>query len=384
MGARRLNQAEKAEIWRRWREGEPLTEIAKALGRAHSPMGDEIARHGGIAPPERRRNERHLSLAEREEISRGMCAGETQAEIARRLGRSRSTISRELGRCGSRAQYRAARADRDAWERARRPKPYRLAQYPRLQAWVSEKLQQQWSPRQIAATLKMNFANDETMRVSPETIYRSLYVQARGVLKQELLQHLRLQRRLRRSRKSLGPKAKRQGQIVHAISISERPAEIEDRAVPGHWEGDLLVGTPTSQIATLVERHSRFVILVKVPSKDTHTVVRALRKRVLTLPQQLRRSLTWDRGLELAQHKQFTLDTNVQVYFCDPHSPWQRGSNENTNGLLRQYFPKGESLSGYSQADLDAVALRLNTRPRETLGFRTPAEKFAECVASIG
>lgn len=384
MGARRLNQAEKAQIWRRWREGEPLVEIAKALGRHHTTMGDEIARHGGIMPRARRRHERNLSLAEREEISRGICLGENQAQIARRLGRARSTISRELKRSGGGARYRAESAERGAWERARRPKSYRLAQYPRLQAWVSEQLQRQWSPEQISATLKMRFPDDKTMQVSAETIYRSLFVQARGVLKEALLQQLRLQRRVRRARQSLRPQAKRPGQIVEAISISARPAEVADRAVPGHWEGDLLIGTPTSQIATLVERHSRFVILVKVPSKDTHTVVAALRKRVLTLPQQLRRSLTWDRGLELAQHKQFTLDTQVQVYFCDPHSPWQRGSNENTNGLLRQYFPKGKSLSGHSQAQLDEIALRLNTRPRKTLGFRTPADKFAECVASTG
>jgi IS30 family transposase len=381
MGARRLNQAERAEIWRRWHKAEPLCEIAKALGREQTSVGDEITRHGGIAPRPRRRNARHLSLAEREEISRGVCLGERGAQIARRLGRSGSTISRELRRCGTKAQYRAERADRDAWQQACRPKPCRLAESVQLRTWVAEKLQQQWSPEQIATALKMTFPDDQTMRVSAETIYRSLYVQARGALKKELLQHLRLQHRVRRSRQSLSPKAKRRGQIVEAISISERPAEVADRAVPGHWEGDLLIGTHSSQIATLVERHSRFVMLLKVPARDTQTVVRALRKRILTLPEQLRRSLTWDRGLELAAHKQFTLDTKVQVYFCDPHSPWQRGSNENTNGLLRQYFPKGKALGGYSQAYLDSIALRLNTRPRKTLGFITPAQKFAQCVA---
>lgn len=381
---RRLSLAEKADLWRRWKEGQSLTQISQALGRGHSTLSWEVWRQGGIAAPERCRHKRTLSLAEREEISRGICQGDSQAAIARRLGRSRSTISRELGRNARVGGYRAVRADQRAWAQARRPKQCRLAQPSALQTWVTDKLQLQWSPQQIAATLKMSFPGDETMRVSHETIYRSLFIQARGVLKKELLGHLRHQRRLRRARQATRPGAKRRGQIVDAISVRERPAEAADRAVPGHWEGDLIIGSHRSQIVTLVERHSRFVILVKVPTRDTHTVVNALRKRMLSLPLQLRRSLTWDRGLELARHKDFTIATDVKVYFCDPHSPWQRGSNENTNGLLRQYFPKGTPLSGYSQTYLDEIALRLNQRPRKTLGFQTPADKLAHSVALTG
>ena len=381
---RRLSLADKAELWRRWRDGQSLTQIGQGLGRRHSTLTHEVYRHGGIAPYERCRHSRSLSLAQREEISRGICRGDTPAVIARHLGRSRSTITRELARNGGRHGYRAAAADQRAWDQARRPKPCRLAHPSALQAWVIGKLQLQWSPQQIATTLKMDFPDDETMRVSHETIYRSLFIQARGVLKKELMEHLRQQRRVRRARKATRPGAKRRGQIVDAVSIRERPAEVEDRAVPGHWEGDLIIGSHRSQIATLVERHSRFVILVKVSGRDTHTVVNALREKVLTLPVQLRRSLTWDRGLELAQHKQFTLDTEVKVYFCDPHSPWQRGSNENTNGLLRQYFPKSTPLSGFSQDYLDEIALRLNQRPRMTLGFQTPAAKLAQSVALTG
>lgn len=381
---RRLNVAEKADLWRRWKVGESLTQISQALARSYSTLKLEVSRQGGVAPHERHRHARHLSLVEREEISRGVCQGESQAQIARRLGRAPSTLSRELARNAPLGEYRAVAADQQAWDRARRPKECRLAQAPRLQQWVAEKLQMNWSPEQIAAALKMSFPHDETMRVSHETIYRSLFIQARGVLKKELLGHLRLQRRVRRARKATRPGAKRRGQIIDAISVRERPAQVEDRAVPGHWEGDLIIGSRGSQIATLVERHSRFVMLVKVSGRDTHTVVEAVSKKVLTLPQQLRRSLTWDRGLELARHKEFTLATDAQVYFCDPHSPWQRGSNENTNGLLRQYFPKGTPLSGYTQAQLDEVALQLNQRPRQTLGFITPAQKFAQCVASTG
>jgi IS30 family transposase len=250
----------------------------------------------------------------------------------------------------------------------------------KLQEIVAGKLILDWSPEQVSGWLKTEYPDDESMRVSHETIYRSLFIQARGVLKKELIQHLRFKRRIRRSRHGRDS-GHHKGQIVDAISIRERPAEIEDRAIPGHWEGDLIGGTKNSHIATLVERHSRFVMLVKVPSKDTATVVAALSQHVRRLPASLRRSLTWDRGLEMAQHKSFTVDTDVKVYFCDPQSPWQRGSNENTNGLLRQYFPKRTDLSGYSQAELDEVALRLNQRPRKTLGFQTPADRLQASVA---
>jgi IS30 family transposase len=256
-----------------------------------------------------------------------------------------------------------------------------LATHSKLQAIVAGKLIQDWSPKQIAGWLKLQYPNDQSMRVSHETIYRSLFIQARGALKQELVRHLRSQRRIRRSRHS-SVHGHSQGRIVDAISIRERPAEVEDRAVPGHWEGDLLRGARNSHVATLVERHSRFCMLVKVSGKDTATVVAALSQHVRQLPATLRRSLTWDRGLEMAQHKNFTMATDVQVYFCDPQSPWQRGTNENTNGLLRQYLPKNADLSRYSQAELDEIALRLNQSPRQTLGFRTPASTLQTSVAS--
>jgi len=302
-------------------------------------------------------------------------------EIAKSLERAVSTVSREVARHGGRPQYRATEADHQAWESASRPKRCLLAIHVKLQKIVAGKLILDWSPEQISGWLKVRYPQDESMRVSHETIYRSLFIQARGVLKQELIQHLRSKRRIRRSRQSR-ESGHHRGQIVDAISIRERPAEIEDRAIPGHWEGDLLGGTKNSHIATLVERHSRFVALVKVPSKDTATVVAALSRYVRKLPASLRRSLTWDRGLEMAKHKSFTVATNVQVYFCDPQSPWQRGSNENTNGLLRQYFPKRTDLSVHTQAELDKVALRLNQRPRKTLGFETPASRLRASVAT--
>jgi IS30 family transposase len=297
------------------------------------------------------------------------------------LQRAVSTVSREVARHGGRSQYRATDADQKAWESALRPKRCLLALHVRLQEIVAGKLILDWSPEQVSGWLKSQYLEDASMRVSHETIYRSLFIQARGVLKKELIQHLRFKRRIRRSRHARDS-GHHKGHIVDAISIRERPAEIEDRAIPGHWEGDLIGGTKNSHIATLVERHSRFVMLVKVPSKDTTTVVAALSQHICKLPATLRRSLTWDRGLEMAQHKSFTVDTEVKVYFCDPQSPWQRGSNENTNGLLRQYFPKRTDLSAHSQAELDEVALRLNQRPRKTLGFQTPADRLQASVAS--
>ena len=377
---RSISTAQRTELWQRWKGGQSMEEIARALQRRPSSVREVIVTRGGFGPAPRRRSRLALSLAEREEISRGVCASLSIREIARRIGRWPSTVCRELKRHGGRCHYRATFADRRAWDRTRRPKPCLLARNARLREVVAQKLSEQWSPQQIGGWLEQHFPADHSMRVSHETIYRSLFIQARGVLKKELLAQLRSRRRLRRSRQAHHAHEGR-GQIVDAISIRERPAEVTDRAVPGHWEGDLLVGGKNSQIATLVERHSRFVMLMKVPSKDTATVVRVLSRQVRKLPNELRRSLTWDRGLELAAHKRFTVATDVAVYFCDPHSPWQRGSNENTNGLLRQYFPKGQQLSGYSQAYLNRIALRLNQRPRQTLGFKTPADILHATVA---
>ena len=372
---------QRVEVWRRWKAGESLHAIGRALGRNNEVIHLLLKRHGGIAPPIRHRSPSSLTLAEREDISRGIACGSSIRGIAQGLHRCASTISREVARHGGRARYRANEADQQAWESALRPKPCLLATHTTLREIVASKLMQDWSPEQISGWLKWQFPQDEGLRVSHETIYRSLFLQARGALKKELIQHLRSKRRIRRSRHS-SVHGHSQGKIVDAISIRERPAEVEDRAIPGHWEGDLLRGTRNSHVATLVERHSRFCMLVKVPGKDTTTVVAALSRHVRTLPATLRRSLTWDRGLEMAQHKSFTMATDVQVYFCDPQSPWQRGSNENTNGLLRQYLPKKADLSCYSQSDLDEIALRLNQRPRKTLGFETPADRLQASVAS--
>jgi len=336
---------------------------------------------GGIAPVARRRSRHSLTLAEREDISRGIASGSSLREIARRLHRAASTVSREISRHGGRPGYRAHAADDRAWESALRPKKCLLAVSRKLRNIVTSKLILDWSPEQISGWLRTQFPDDASMRVSHETIYRSLFIQARGVLKKELMDHLRSKRRMRRSRQATVSGQSR-GQIVDAISIRERPAEVEDRAVPGHWEGDLLSGSKNSYIATLVERHSRFAMLIKVRSKETEAVVAALSEHVRKLPATLKRSLTWDRGLEMANHKDFTVATDVQVYFCDPQSPWQRGTNENTNLLLRQYFPRGTDLSGYSQEQLDQVSLLLNQRPRKTLGFLTPADKLQASVAS--
>ena len=367
-------------MWSRWKAGQSLHEIGRTFGKDHVSIQFMLAQHGGIAPAVRRRSPLTLTLEERENISRGIACGSSICEIAKGLQRAVSTVSREVARHGGRPLYRATDADQQAWESALRPKRCLLATHVKLQEIVAGKLILDWSPEQISGWLKSQYPEDESMRVSHETIYRSLFIQARGVLKQELIQHLRFQRRIRRSRQARDS-GHHKGQIVDAISIRERPAEIEDRAIPGHWEGDLIGGTKNSHIATLVERHSRFTMLIKVSSKDTATVVAALTQHVGKLPVSLRRSLTWDRGLEMAQHKSFTVDTEVKVYFCDPQSPWQRGTNENTNGLLRQYFPKRTDLSGYTQEELDKVALRLNQRPRKTLGFETPADRLQASVA---
>src|SRR5271163_4358391 len=378
-----LSAAQRTELWSRWKAGQSLHVIGRAFGKPHNSIHGFLSQHGGIVPSVRRRSLLVLTAVEREDISRGLASGSSLRDIAKGLERAASTVSREVARHGGRPEYRATEADQRAWDSTLRPKRCLLAMHVKLQEVVASKLILDWSPEQISGWLKIRYADDESMRVSHETIYRSLFIQARGVLKKELVGHLRSKRRIRRSRHSRIFKDSR-GQIVDAISIRERPAEIEDRAIPGHWEGDLIGGTKNSHIATLVERHSRFVMLVKVPSKDTATVVAALRQHIGKLPATLRRSLTWDRGLEMAQHKSLTVDTEVKVYFCDPQSPWQRGSNENTNGLLRQYFPRGTDLSGYTQADLDKVALRLNQRPRKTLGFQTPASRLQESVASTG
>src|SRR6267142_1866740 len=378
-----LSAEQKLDVWRRWKAGQTLHEIGRAFGKDHNSIRCLVSRHGGIAPAVRRRALLALTLREREEISRGLASGSSIREIAKSLERPGSTVSREVARHGGRPAYRASQADGEAWESALRPKRCLLSIHVKLQKIVASKLILDWSPEQISGWLKTQYPRDESMRVSHETIYRSLFIQARGVLKKELLEHLRSKRRIRRSQHSRIFKDGR-GQIPEAISIRERPAEVEDRAIPGHWEGDLLRGSGNSHIATLVERHSRFVMLIKVPSRDTVEVVGALSKHVRKLPATLRRSLTWDRGLEMAKHKDFTVATDVKVYFCDPQSPWQRGSNENTNGLLRQYFPKGTDLSVHSQAYLNKVARQLNERPRETLQFETPAERFNACVASTG
>jgi IS30 family transposase len=374
---------QKSELWRRWKAGQSLHEIGRAFGKEHSSIRCLVARHGGIVPAVRRRSRRVLTAVEREDISRGIASGASLRKIAQLLDRAASTVSREVVRHGGRPEYRANEADQRAWDSALRPKRCLLAIQEQLGEIVASKLLLDWSPEQISGWLKTEYPHDESLRVSHETIYRSLFIQARGVLKKELLGHLRSKRRIRRSQHARIYKDSR-GQIVEAISIRERPAEVADRAIPGHWEGDLLSGSKNSHIVTLVERHSRFTTLIKVPSKDTAVVVAALARHARKLPAALRRSLTWDRGLEMAQHKTFTMATDVKVYFCDPQSPWQRGSNENTNGLLRQYFPRRTDLSGYTQADLDQVALRLNQRPRKTLGFQTPASKLQQSVASTG
>lgn len=377
------SQSQKALMWERWRQGATLHQIAALFDRSHTSVQGILARHGGICPPERCRSAVALTLAEREEISRALAEGKSIRSIAARLGRSPSTISRELRRNGGADNYRAVQADEAAWDRARRPQRCKLAKNRPLAKLVSEKLRQSWSPQQISGWLQHTYPSEQSCQVSHETIYRSLYIQARGALKRELLQHLRRTRGMRRSR-HYTQKTENHGRIVDAVSISERPASVEDRAVPGHWEGDLLFGSHNSQIATLVERQTRYVMLAKLHGKDTETVVNALIKHARKLPDDLYKSLTWDRGKEMAAHKQFTLATDIQVYFCDPQAPWQRGSNENTNGLLRQYLPKGIDVSTYSQARLNAIARQLNQRPRKTLGYQTPAELFSQRVALTG
>lgn len=380
---RMFTAAESAEVWDRWQRGEGLKLIGRVFGRTSSAIFAHLKPHGGIRPARRRRARRALSFNEREEISRGIAAGGSLRSIAVKLHRAPSTISREVRRGGGLSRYRAATADQRAWHRALRPKPCKLARHDRLRQLVAARLEENWSPEQIAGWLKHTYPDDEAYRVSHETIYRSLFVQARGVLKKDLQAHLRSGRAIRRSRHA-SSKGDQRGSIVDAISIRERPASVEDRAVPGHWEGDLLCGSSNSYIVTLVERHSRYVLLAKVANRDSRSVITALIDQAKRLPDELLKSLTWDRGKEMAEHKRFTLATDAAVYFCDPQSPWQRGSNENTNRLLRQYFPKGTNLAVHSQERLDEIARQLNQRPRKTLGYETPAERFQACVATIG
>jgi len=377
----KYTEEQKAEIWNRWKRGESLRAIGRVFDRPSSSIFVQLAPTGGIRPVARKRSGEALTLSEREEISRGIAARQSMRSIAIHLDRAPSTISREVKRNGGVDRYRASRADKAAWDRAHRPKACKLAMNPELRDAVSIKLELEWSPQQIAGWLKYMYPGDESRQVSHETIYKTLFIQARGALRKELQQHLRSKRAIRKSLHT-DKEQDRRGQIPDMVSISERPASVEDRALPGHWEGDLIAGSKNSYIATLVERHTRYVMLMKVDDRKTETVINALIKHSKRLPEELYQSLTWDRGKELTDHKRFTLATDVKVYFCDPSSPWQRGSNENTNGLLRQYFPKGTDLSVHSQEHLDFIARRLNERPRQTLNFRTPAERFNACVAS--
>ena len=376
-----FNAEQRADIWDRWQRGESMRSIGRLFERESSSIYSLLQPSGGIRPPTRTRSRLALSLSEREEISRGVASQQSLRCMARRLKRSPSTISREIHRNGGYDGYRAAPADQAAWDRAHRPKRCKLARDRALAKVVAAKLKRQWAPQQIAGWLKRQHPEREEARVSHETIYRSLYIQARGVLKKELQACLRTQRAIRRS-KHASLKGQGLGTITHAISIKDRPASVKDRAVPGHWEGDLIAGTHNSYIATLVERQTRYVMLVKIAQKNADTVAAALTKHAQQLPTELYQSLTWDRGTEMANPRQFTLATDMAVYFCDPKSPWQRGSNENTNRLLRQYFPKGIDLSRYTQAQLNKVARQLNERPRKTLDYETPAERFQACVAA--
>lgn len=378
-----LSAAGKKELWQRWRGGESISDIARALDKVPGSVHGMIEVTGGISPPQRRRRRGALTPAEREEISRELATGESFQTIAARLGRPASTICREVNRNGGRSRYRAREAEEQASKRARRPKRCLLSLNERLRDVVARKLKEDWSPEQISGWLKKHYPDDEAMRISHETIYRTLFVQARGALKRELLAHLRSRRMMRRGR-SASTKGQPRGQIKEAVSIRERPPEAEDRAVPGHWEGDLLAGSRNTHIATLVERSSRFVMLVKVTGKDTESVVAALSEQIRRLPATMMETLTWDRGMEMAAHKKFTVATDICVYFCEPKSPWQRGTSENTNRLLRQYLPAKSDLSVYAQPDLDLIALKLNSRPRKTLGYSTPAATLTETVALTG
>lgn len=372
--------AQKEEMWNRWRRGESMHDIAALFDRYHSSVQRILTANGGVRLAPRRRSNSALTFSERESISRGLACHHSIRQIARELSRSPSTVSREIQRNGGRSAYRANKADKIAWERALRPKACKLSARPLLCKVIASKLQEQWSPEQISGWLKRHYSYDEYYHVSHETIYKSLFIQARGVLKRELLACLRSGRKFRRPKKAT-LKGKRLGNIPNALSIRERPASVEDRAVPGHWEGDLIEGSNLTYIATLVERHSRYVMLVKVANRKSDTVIAALIDQIQRLPDQVYKSLTWDRGVEMKSHEKFTMATDIKVYFCDPQSPWQRGTNENTNRLLRDYLPKGTDLSSHTQEELDDIAIQLNSRPRKTLGYETPGERFTNSVA---
>ncbi|MCH7475579.1 MAG: IS30 family transposase [Gemmatimonadetes bacterium] len=376
---RRLSESEKVEIWDRFEAGESLRSISRQLGRPPSTIRTHVVSGRFRRPlPAVEWSPRRLSLGEREEISRGLAADESLRCIARRLGRAASTVSREVAGNGGRVRYRAAQAHQTSRHRAQRPKPAKLASNHRLRTVVEDKLERWWSPRQISRWLLEQYPDDEEMRVSHETIYQSLFIQGKGALRKELWRCLRTGRAVRRPQ---GRPKSTKGQIRDMVMISERPAEVEDRAVPGHWEGDLLMGKRQTAIGTLVERWSRYVMLFALPDGNTAEAVRdALTATVQRLPEHLWQSLTWDQGKEMAQHAQFSVDTGIEVFFCDPNSPWQRGTNENTNGLLRQYFPKGTDMSKLTQDDLDQAAYSLNTRPRQTLNWMTPSDKLAETL----
>ena len=367
-------------LWVRLRAGQAAKPTARQLGLSPDTVRTYLQRCGGIRPVPRCRARSRLTMAEREEISRGLAAGQSLRAIAARLGRAASTVSREVSANGGSKRYRAARADRAAWSRAVRPKPCKLAANPVLRDIVEDKLRRRWSPEQIAGWLKVSYPDDPEMQVSHESIYRTLFVQSRGALRKELTAYLRTGRVIRRPKGVRLPDGR--GGRPNILHISERPAEVEDRAVPGHWEGDLVFGKNMSPVATLVERSTRFLILVALPggSHKADTVADALAAAITTLPKQLAKSLTWDQGTEMAAHQRFTIATGVQVYFCDPKSPWQRGSNENTNGLLRQYLPRRIDFRTLTQADFDAIAQELNERPRQTLGFKTPSQALAEVL----
>jgi IS30 family transposase len=376
----RLSHADRLEVLERISRGETQPQVARALGCTRQTVQNVLARAGGTPSRRSRRRLRsalRLSLIEREEIRAGIAAGDSFRAIARRIGRAPSTVSREVGGAVGRSRYRATRADDRACLAAQRPKRAKLACNPRLRRAVMAMLEHRFSPQQISATLKREHPHDPQMQISPETIYQSLYVQSRGRLRKDLARYLRSGRAKRKPQRGARP-----GPIKHMVSISERPAEVQDRAVPGHWEGDLIVGKASrSFIGTLVERHTRYVMLTRLGNDPTtETVTAKIAEQIVRLPQHLRLSLTWDRGAEMARHLEFTVATGVKVYFCDPHSPWQRGSNENTNGLLRQYFPKGTDLAVHGQVHLDRVAAELNGRPRQTLGWHTPAEKMMELL----
>lgn len=374
---------QKAIIWDRYKQGDSLHEIARMFDRYHSSIMPTIYQTGGFRPPVRKRHRLSLSLDEREEISRGLAEKCSIREIAKKISRAPSTVSREIRRHGGLTNYRAVKADKTAWDNALRPKACKLSKNATLCKIIAEKMHQGWPPEQIAGWLKRNYPDAQEMHVSHETIYKTLFIQTRGALKKELQQYLRSRRTVRKSR-TTSLKGKGLGSIPNAVPISERPPTVADRAVPGHWEGDLIQGSKNSYIVTLVERHSRYVMLAKISDNKTITVISALIKQAQKLPAELYKTLTWDRGVEMTNHTVFTVATDIQVYFCDPQSPWQRGSNENTNRLLRQYFPKGTDLSVHSQQRLNSVARQLNERPRKTLDYESPAERFNQCVASIG